>query len=50
MSTIFVDNEKSKTIISEGNFTTFVSEEKSTGMYFLLNYRYNFHFFLKMDF
>jgi hypothetical protein len=50
MSTIFVDNEKSKTIISEENFTTFVSEEKSTGMYFLLNYRYNFHFFLKIDF
>ena len=30
MSTIFVDNDKS---------TTFISEEKSTGMYFLLNYR-----------
>jgi hypothetical protein len=29
MSTIFVDNEKS----------TFISEEKYTGMYFLLNYR-----------
>jgi hypothetical protein len=29
MSTIFVDIEKS----------TFISEEKSTGMYFLLNYR-----------
>jgi hypothetical protein len=45
MSTIFVDNKKSKTIISEENFTTFVSEEKSTGMYFLLNYRYNVHLF-----
>jgi hypothetical protein len=31
MSTIFVDNDKS---------TTFISEEKSTGMYVLLNYRY----------
>jgi hypothetical protein len=30
MSTIFVDNDKS---------TTFISEEKSTGMYVLLNYR-----------
>ena len=30
MSTILVDNDKS---------TTFISEEKSTGMYFLLNYR-----------
>jgi hypothetical protein len=29
MSTIFVDNDKS----------TFISEEKSTVMYFLLNYR-----------
>ena len=30
MSTILVDNDKS---------TTFISEEKSTGMYVLLNYR-----------
>ena len=57
MSTIFVDNDKSTTFISEENFTfvseeksTFVSEEKSTGMYFLLNCRYSVHLFLKLIF
>jgi len=30
--------------------TIFVEEEKSTGMYFLLNCRYNVHLFLKLIF
>jgi hypothetical protein len=33
MSTMFIDNDQSTTIISEEK-STFVSEEKSTGMYF----------------
>ena len=37
MSTMFIDNDQSTTIISEEK-STFVSEEKSTGMYVLLNY------------
>ena len=37
MSTLFFDNDQSTTSISK-DISTFVSEEKSTGMYFLLNY------------
>ena len=33
MSTMFIDNDQTTTIISEEK-STFVSEKKSTGMYF----------------